>query len=236
MNDEQPGLSPETRGLEDRLYRQRFGASEDRGRAVLWEVLSRNFLTRWIRPEHAVLDVGAGDGLFLRSVDARERIAVDPSPHALALETAGIRVIQASAVEFADRLDAPVDVVMMSNLLEHLPEKDDVFRVLEQCQRALAPGGLLMILQPNIRYVGPAYWDYIDHRIALTEHSVVEALEVMGFEVLRLIPRFLPYTAKSWLGRLVDGPLGNAIIALYLKLPLLWRIFGRQTFVVARRP
>lgn len=229
-------MSPATAGLEDRLYRQRFGASEDRGRAVLWKVLSKHFLTRWIRPEHRVLDVGAGDGLFLRTVDAAVRFAVDPSPHALSLEAEGIRVIQASAVEFADQLDAPVDVVMMSNLLEHLPQKDDVLRAFEECRRALAPGGTLLILQPNIRYVGAAYWDYIDHRIALTEHSVVEALEVVGFDVLRVIPRFLPYTAKSRLGRVVDGPLGETIVSLYLRLPLLWRIFGRQTFVVARRP
>lgn len=74
-----------------------------------------------------------------------------------------------------------------------------------------------MILQPNIRYVGPAYWDYIDYHIALTEHSLVEALEVTGYRIERLIPRFLPYTAKSNLGRLMEGSNVEGLVKFILK-------------------
>ena len=90
-----------------------------------------------------------------------------------------------------------------------------------------------MILQPNIRFVGRAYWDYIDHHIALTHHSLREALQVTGFEVVKEIPRFLPYTAKSMLGRLVAKLDPETLMKWYLSMPFLWRIFGQQTLLVA---
>jgi len=39
--------------------------------------------------------------------------------------------------------------------------------------------------------------------------------------------RFLPFTTKSRL------PNSLFLVRLYLQIPLLWRIFGQQTFVVA---
>jgi hypothetical protein len=45
--------------------------------------------------------------------------------------------------------------------------------------------------------------------------------------VVKNIPRFLPYTTKS---RLPSGP---ALVRLYLKVPLAWRVLGAQAFVVA---
>ena len=51
-----------------------------------------------------------------------------------------------------------------------------------------------------------------------------------GFEVERMIPRFLPYTTKS---RLPQHP---ALVAAYLRLPIAWRVMGRQALMVARAP
>ena len=92
----------------------------------------------------------------------------------------------------------------------------------------LKPDGRLIVLQPNIRYVGAAYWDFIDHRVALTERSLVEAAQAAGFEVETLIPRFLPYTTKS---RLPQSPW---LVRAYLRVPLAWRLMGKQTLLVAR--
>ena len=80
----------------------------------------------------------------------------------------------------------------MSNFLEHMPDKMVLLAVLEECKRALKPGGRVVILQPNIRYAGPQYWDYIDHHIALTEHSLKEALEICGFKIQKIVPQFCP--------------------------------------------
>lgn len=123
----------------------------------------------------------------------------------------------------------------MSNFLEHLPDKRTLLSVLEECANALNPGGKVIILQPNIRYVGVKYWDYIDHHIALTEQSLIEALEVSGFTVRELIPNFFFYTAKSRVGKISNMFSTKFIVSSYLKVSLLWKIFGAQTFVLASK-
>ena len=221
-------------GRESDIYQSRFTSEEERTRAITWEVLCRDFLQRLIPAGAVVVDIGAGDGHFLRNISAKKRIAVDLSEHVKDLEREGVEVHVIPATDLTNVLAAQVDVVHMSNFLEHLPSKRVMLEVLEESRKALKPEGKLIILQPNIRYVGSSYWDYVDHNIAITERSLVEALEATGFEVEQLIPRFLPYTAKSTIGRLVKGEKFAWIISCYLKFPLLWRLFGQQTFVVAR--
>ena len=58
----------------------------------------------------------------------------------------------------------------------------------------LRSDGRLLVLMPNLRYVGGRYWDYFDHHLPLTHASLVEGLEMSGFSADRVIPRFLPYT------------------------------------------
>jgi len=213
-------------GREDRIYSHRYTPRELEARLQTWEILCRDFFPRYVNSDQSVVDLGAGEGFFIRNVKAGRRIAVDLSEQSIPLEGLGIQVIQAHATDFATKLGSPVDVVFMSNLLEHMPTKRVVLEVLEECHRALVPGGKILILQPNIRLVGAAYWDFIDHQVALTEHSLVEAMEISGFEVTEVIPRFLPYTSKSVLSNF------SALVGIYLQVPLLWRIFGKQTFAV----
>jgi len=105
---------------------------------------------------------------------------------------------------------------------------DDVIAQLSEIRSVLKAGGRLIVLQPNVRYVGAAYWDFIDHRVALTERSLVEAANAAGYRVERLIPRFLPYTTKSRI------PSSSWLVRTYLRLPLAWRLMGKQTLMVAR--
>jgi len=72
-------------------------------------------------------------------------------------------------------------------------------------------------MQPNIKYVKGAYWDFFDHITPLTESSMCEALEMAGFRIKKVIPRFLPYTTKS---RIPQHPF---LVWMYLKCPFVWR-------------
>lgn len=232
--------SEEGLGKEHVIYGQRFSVAEDSVRRATWEVLVRDFFQPYVKTDAVLVDLGAGDGNFIKNIKAKRRIAVDMGSHVQALKGEGIEVVQAQATELSKcmadmNLAGAVDVVFMSNFLEHLPSKKIVLDVLSECYKVLAKNGKLIILQPNIRYVGPAYWDYIDHHIAITEHSLTEALTISGFSIQKLIPRFLPYTAKSKLGWVSGGRLGVLLVEWYLKLPVLWRLFGQQTFVVARK-
>jgi SAM-dependent methyltransferase len=119
---------------------------------------------------------------------------------------------------------------MASNVFEHLRDPDALLEVLEAVRQALRPGGRLIVMQPNIRAVGARFWDYFDHTLPLTEKGMAEALRVSGFQLLEWRARFLPYTVKGQL------PTWPWLVRLYLKLPLAWRIFGKQMLLVARRP
>jgi dolichol-phosphate mannosyltransferase len=119
--------------------------------------------------------------------------------------------------------------VFASNVLEHVADKVTLLGVLAEARRVLRPGGELLVLGPNIRYVPGAYWDFYDHHIPLTDASLSEALEMSGFSVVERIKRFLPYTTKSRLANLAF------LVPLYLKLRPLWSLFGAQMFVRGRK-
>ena len=78
--------------------------------------------------------------------------------------------------------------------------------------------------------LGGAYWDFIDHKVALTHRSLAEAAELSGLETVRVIKRFLPYTTKRRL------PVKPALVRAYLAFRPAWHLFGKQTLYIARRP
>jgi SAM-dependent methyltransferase len=123
-----------------------------------------------------------------------------------------------------------LDTVFTSNFFEHLPDKATLGKTLQQARRCLKPGGRLICLGPNIKYLPGKYWDFWDHYLELTELSLSEGLGNRGFMIERCEPRFLPYTMVS--GR--QYPL--VFIRLYLRLPIAWRFFGKQFLVIARKP
>jgi predicted SAM-dependent methyltransferase len=51
-----------------------------------------------------------------------------------------------------------LDVVFTSNFLEHLPDKASVEQTVKEAGRALKPGGRLICMGPNVKYLPGAYW------------------------------------------------------------------------------
>jgi len=126
-------------------------------------------------------------------------------------------------------VDSSIDVIFVSNFFEHLQNKEAFLSTLSECNRVLKSGGVLLILQPNIRFAYREYWDFIDHVLPLSDKSLAEALILKGFSIKKMIPRFLPYSTKSGL------PVNSFLVKWYLRLPFAWRIFGKQCFVVASK-
>jgi SAM-dependent methyltransferase len=212
----------------DRVYGERFAAKEHREKDRLWaEVVP--FLARWVPRDGAVLDIACDRGYFIRHVEARERWASDIRDVAAEVGP-NVTFVQSNGLALADRVPIDhFDVVFMSNYLEHLANPDAVIEQLTVARRLLRRGGRLIVLQPNVRFTGPAYWDFIDHRVALTDRSLIEACSLAGLRPDVVIRRFLPYTTKS---RLPQHPL---LVRAYLRFPLAWRLLGAQTLLVARR-
>jgi SAM-dependent methyltransferase len=212
-----------------KLYRNRFDAEDRQRKDEVWRIVVEDFLQRWVKPTDTVLDIGCGYGEFLNHIKCARRIGVD-------LNTDG-RDSLAPDVEFhtADVRDlafldaASVDVVFTSNLMEHLPSKHDVEAMLVEVRRVLQPGGHLIAMGPNIRFVAGAYWDFWDHLTPITDRSLVELLEHLDYSVEDCYPKFLPYTTRSSI------PQALWLVRGYVKFPPAWRVMGKQFLIRARR-
>lgn len=211
------------------LYDQRFDPAERRAKARVWAVLCRDFFQRYVGPDDAVLDLGAGFCEFINHIRCGSRYALDSDPQVRDHAAPGVVVRQGRADDLGWIATASLDVVFASNFFEHMTSKEAVLATLREAHRVLRPHGRLLILQPNIRYAYREYWDFLDHHLPFSHASMVEALEVCGFDALEVRPRFLPYTTK---GLLPPWPI---LVRLYLRLRPLHRLFGKQMFIVAAK-
>jgi SAM-dependent methyltransferase len=211
-----------------RIYEARFRASADYRRAV-WCVLIDDYFQRFVGPNDAVLDLGCGYGEFINQIRCGRRYAMDLNPDAPKRVQAGVKCLLQDCSQTWALPDNSLDAVFTSNFFEHLPDKAALGRTLDEVRRCLKPGGRLIAMGPNIKYLPGAYWDFWDHYLPLTELSLREALENRQFAIEHCIPKFLPYTMASG----PRYPLG--LLRIYLRMPLAWAMFGRQFLVIARR-
>lgn len=210
------------------LYRNRFTGRDLEFKERMWSVLCERVFQRYVSSTDTLLDLGAGSCQLINAIRAGQKIAVDVNPDT-ARFARDARFVQASGTDMSAISSGCVDVVMCSNFLEHLPDKGAVLQTLRECHRVLRAGGTLLILQPNVRYLPGRFWDYFDHHTPLTHLSVVEALGITGFVPTHVVPRFLPYTVKE-----TRLPRSTVLLRAYLRLPVLWPIFGRQMLIVAK--
>jgi len=211
------------------VYEQRFDREDQASKEAIWRELGR-WLQRYIPADGRVVDIACDLGYFIRNVKAKERWATDIRDVSAALPS-DVRFIRASGLDLADVLpNDSFDLAFFSNYLEHLPSTEAVLEQLRVTFSILKPGGRVLILQPNIRLIGGAYWDFIDHQTALTEKSLAEAATMAGFRTKHVITRFLPYTTKS---RLPQHPL---LVRAYLSVPAAWALLGKQTLYLGEKP
>ena len=211
------------------IYERRFKEERVAYRVRLWRTLVASFFQPMIPPGAAVLDLGCGYGEFINHVRCGPRFAMDLNPKATEHLDPAVKFLFQDCSLRWDLPDQSLDVVFTSNFFEHLPDKLALKLTLIEAARCLKPGGQLIALGPNIKFVQGAYWDFWDHFLSLTELSLSEALDNNGYRVERAVPRFLPYTTIN------QPAFPMAFVRLYLRLPLLWPWFGRQFLVVARR-
>ena len=211
------------------VYELRFDEADQAKKDAIWRELGR-YLQRYIKPEARVVDIACDVGYFIRHIRAGERWATDIRDMGSALPS-DVRFVHASGLDLADVMpNGYFDVAFFSNYLEHLASTEAVLQQLRVAFALLRPGGRVVVLQPNIRLIGGAYWDFIDHQTALTEKSLAEAATMAGFHTEHVIARFLPYTTKS---RLPQHPL---LVRAYLSFPPARWLMGKQTLYVGVKP
>jgi SAM-dependent methyltransferase len=212
----------------ERLYEYRFRDVDQGSRQAVWDEIAP-VIAGWMGRPRRVLDPAAGRGEFINAIDADERWVVDTVDHDARFRDPDVKVVigDARTVELpADHFDA----VFVSNLLEHLPTQDDVGALLAHLRTTLRPGGHIAVMGPNFRYCAKDYFDCADHVLALTHVAVAEHLYSAGYEVGRVIPRFLPYSFRS------RFPASPALVRSYLRFPPAWRLLGKQFLLLGTKP
>jgi len=142
------------------------------GRSVRWlEACERGHL----------LDVGCGNGSFLDMMQQLgwEVVGVDPDGEAVstARRIFGLKVFQGSLddVKFPDN---HFDAITMNHVIEHVY---DPVILLKECHRVLKPGGVLVVVTPNIKSMG--HYMFCEHW--------------RGLEVPRHLLLFSPQTLRA---------------------------------------
>jgi len=219
----------ETPGQLERIYSNRFdGQSEYRTR--VWKILVSQFFSRYVPSNATVLDLGSGQGLFINNIGCREKFAMDLNPGARQSLDSDVTFLEQDCSQRWELDNDSLDLIFSSNFFEHMASKQALSDTIGEARRCMRSGASFIAMGPNIRFVGGAYWDFWDHHLPLTELSMAELLEMHGFRIERATDRFLPYTMTNM------RPIPGALIALYLRLPFAWKLFGKQFLIIAKKP
>ena len=213
----------------ERSYERRF-ASRREYRWRLWTLLTRRVFQRYLAETGSVLELGCGWGEFINQIRAGRKLAMDLNPGAAGRLGADVEFVHQDCSQAWPLPPDGLDLVFSSNFFEHLPDKPALARTLREAYRCLRRGGRFVCMGPNARVIPGAYWDFWDHYLPLTERSIAEGLELTGFRIARAQARFMPYT----MARDRNPPLWMA--SIYLSLPPLHHLVGRQFLVVAVKP
>jgi glycosyltransferase involved in cell wall biosynthesis len=119
-----------------------------------WQRRRHRIAISWARGATRVLDVGCGSSVIIQSLN--NAVGMDVSMGKLRfLRRRGIELVRGSAFALPFR-DSTFDCVISSQVIEHVPYDEVLFRELD---RVLRPGGLLIIGTPDYATVG---WQIIE--------------------------------------------------------------------------
>ena len=201
--------------------------TDDPNRSVVWGVLNQ-YLAQWIPSNASVLEIGAGYCHWINGVRAAHRIAVDLWPELPRFAAPGVEArVMDAATELRSLGQGRFGAVLASNILEHF-EPVAASSVVADVAELLAPGGRLVIIQPNFRYAFRRYFDDYTHRSIFTDVSLQALLRSHGLAIEACQPRFLPYSMQG--ARMRIRPW---LVRAYLRSPI--RPWAGQMLVVGRK-
>lgn len=167
-------------------------------KAEKWEY---SVALRSVKPNAAVLDVGCGEGAFLKSAlsqGARVRGLELNSDAAAKAAEHGIPVSGEMIESHADQNPATYDVIASFQVLEHVP---NVQSFIAGCVKALKPGGTLIFGVPNndgfLKFADTAVLNAPPHHMGLWTRRSLSALpDIFPLELQSL--EIEPLAESGW--------------------------------------
>jgi 2-polyprenyl-3-methyl-5-hydroxy-6-metoxy-1,4-benzoquinol methylase len=180
-----------------------------------------------------ILDVGCGHGglvYWLSQRGYRNAEGIDLSAEQVATaERLGVgNVRQGNIIGYLDCRNGYYDALILRDVIEHF-SRDEILEILRLAQRALRPGGTVIVQVPNAEspFFGRIRYGDFTHEIAFSASSLVQVLQVTGYHRIRL--RSTSPVVRS-LPSLVRVALWKGVEALY-RLLLFAELGGGQRIV-----
>lgn len=197
--------------------------AKDDNRTKVWRHLG-DYFAQWIPPQARVLELGAGWCDFANAITASRVVAMDIDATVEKAAKPGVEAVVGDCTDLSRFPDNSFDVVFASNLLEHL-HREQSDALVDEARRVLAPGGRLMLMQPNFRLQPKRYFDDFTHVAIFTDQSLQDYLVSRSFRIEKAFARFLPLTVKSRGGNL------TFLVPYYLRSPI--KPLAGQMLIVA---
>ena len=168
----------------------------DEGRSKVWKAITE-YLQKYIDEKaDCVVDLGAGYCDFINNIKAPLKFAVDINPAGAKYCKQGVTFCNAAIDNLIGIPDDSIDVLFASNLLEHLDDLQ-LESALKEFNRILKNGSRVILMQPNFRYAYKEYFDDYTHKKVFTHISLRDFFEANGYEPIKIMPKFLPFSLKS---------------------------------------
>jgi len=196
-----------------------------KGRRRVWREIVR-FVQKDVPSARTVVELGAGYCDFINQFPAVRKIAFDLNPEMATFAAPEVELRTGEATTLPGIEAESVDLVFASNFLEHL-RQEELDTLLPRIRSVLAPGGRLVLIQPNYRLCADRYFEDPTHQTVFDDESIVKLLTTHAFDVIRLEPGVLPFSMRSRL------PQWGCLTRLYLCSPV--KPMAAQMYVVAER-
>jgi ubiquinone/menaquinone biosynthesis C-methylase UbiE len=200
----------------------------DARRDQVWQAIVDDLGRRQLlAPDDMVVELGAGYCHCINNIVARRRIAIDVSPEVQKYAGPGVETSVQACFERLPIDDNSADVIVASNLFEHL-ERRELSQTAAEIRRVLRSGGRLVVIQPNYRYCSREYFDDYTHVLAFSHHSLRDFFVSEGLRPIMELPRYLPFSMRTRV------PKGRRLVSWYLRLPV--RPFAKQMLIAWEKP
>ncbi|MEK7481295.1 MAG: class I SAM-dependent methyltransferase [Patescibacteria group bacterium] len=167
-------------------YEQTYHEMEER---YWWFRGRRDFIMRLMRavsPDAAVLEVGCSGGVLLHDLRARgftQLVGIDISPQAVqCCRTRGLDGVQQADARALPFPDETFDIVVASDILEHLPDADSA---VAEWRRVLKPGGQLIVFVPAYQWLWSRHDEMNNHVKRYSYRELVGCLHRNQLAILR---------------------------------------------------
>ena len=241
-----------------------FEAIDQQERTYWWFVGRRRLVRDWFIRHHAagsglsrrMLDIGCGTGAMLEEWMAQgPAVGTDLSPVALRFcRKRGLRRVllaDATHLPFAEGTFAGISAM---DVLEHIADDAAAMR---ECHRVCAPGGMMLITVPALRWLWSTRDERLAHQRRYHRAELMTVARQAGFTLVKCsyssLSLFFPFAAIVLLNRLMSrtpdfrqdvprlsGKANRILLALLLAEQWLLRWvnypFGVSLFCVLQKP